>query len=122
MIDQTLDRSSTEVKPQIQSTELVACFVKSPGRRETLRFLPRCSGCGKILFNIEEANCAAVADTPTNPQRVGVHEVTLIGPAEILCWPCDSKKNHVPWANALGTFRSLDEPQRFPEPIRVVTR
>jgi hypothetical protein len=38
--------------------EFVAFFVKSRGRREQLRFLPKCAGRGKVLFDVAKANIA----------------------------------------------------------------
>lgn len=98
-------------------TTLTAYFVKSRGRRERLVFLPKCSQCGKTILDPSEANCAVVDGDGSlgRPERVGDATFCEIGPANVYCWPCDAKVNHVPWSNALGTFRALDEPQRFPE-------
>jgi hypothetical protein len=104
-------------------TELVAFFVKSKGRREKLVFLPKCAECGKVLFSVAQANVAVIDNsdgTLGRPRREGNATFREVGSAHLFCWECDGKQHgNVPWQNALGTFRGLDEPQRFPEPIRV---
>ena len=86
-----------------------------------MRFLPRCCDCRKVLLNISEANLAAVDCEKFKLERIATHgdlEVSQqSGRALVFCWDCDRKKNRVPWQNALGTFRGLDEPQRFPGPV-----
>jgi hypothetical protein len=102
-------------------TEFVAFYVKSRGRREQLRFLPKCAECGKVLFDVAQANIAVIDDDGTlgRPKREGGATFREIGSARLFCWGCDREQSGaVPWLNALSTFRGLDEPQRFPEPIR----
>lgn len=113
--------------PQQNPTELVAIFLKGNNGREELRFLPTCSGCGKIVLNIAEANVAVAGVAPARLRRIGTHRGTGIfresGRAFVFCWKCDGKQtsHNVPWLNALSTFRGLDEPQRSPELVRKVT-
>jgi hypothetical protein len=101
-------------------TEFVAFYVKSKGRREELRFLPKCAGCGKVIFDVAQANIVVTDNNGGSlgrPRREGNAILREIGPAALYCWDCDreSDEARVPWANALGTFRALDEPQRHPE-------
>jgi hypothetical protein len=102
----------------------VAVYFKSKKTaREQLRFVPRCSDCGTILFDVAKANLAVVEGSPSRLKRIGTHEgaevfrqVGRACRAFLFCWKCDSKQGgNVPWLNALSTFRGLDEPQRFPE-------
>ena len=108
--------------------EFVAVYFKSKKTaREELRFVPRCSDCGTILFDIAKANLAVVEGSPSRLKRIGTHEgaevFRQVGRpcrASLFCWKCDSKqRGKVPWLNAVSTFRGLDEPQRFPETILV---
>jgi hypothetical protein len=100
-------------------TEFVAFYVKSKGRREQLRFFPKCAECGKVLFDVAKANIAVIDNDGTlgRPKREGGATFREIGGARLFCWDCDreSDEKHVPWWNALGTFRGLDEPQRHPK-------
>src|SRR5258708_4856275 len=106
----------------IPSTEFVPAFnkTKSSGREE-LRFMPKCSECGEVVLNVAEANLAVIEGAPRRLKRIGTHNGTKLfqdaGWAVLLCWICDraQERNHVPWQNALATFRGLDEPQRYPE-------
>jgi hypothetical protein len=107
------------VKKSESSIQFVAALVRSPGRRETMRFFPKCSACGRTIFKLDEANLAAVEDAPEREERIGTHRVKVLGPAGIYCWPCDRKQNLIPWANALSTFRAIDEEQRFPMAVRL---
>jgi hypothetical protein len=38
--------------------------------QEQLRFLPLCAHCGKIIFNIDEANLSVVTGSPGGLRRV----------------------------------------------------
>lgn len=105
---------------ELNSVELVPIITKSKTTgRDQMRFFPRCCDCGKILFNISEANLAVVDGRKYKLKRLGTYGDLEIssqtGRAVVLCWKCDKKVNRIPWQNALGTFRALDEPQRFPE-------
>ena len=99
-------------------TEFVAFYVKSKGRREQLRFFPRCAECRRVIFDVAQANIAVTDNNGGSlgrPRREGGAILREIGPAALYCWDCDRKQSKVPWWNALGTFRALDEPQRHPE-------
>jgi hypothetical protein len=103
---------NTEIEPQI-STQLVACFVKSPGRRESLQFFPRCSSCGKVLFNVGESNVAVVDHgnkDSARSQRIGDRRITVLGTAGVFCWECDreAKSHNVPWVNSAAVFLGFD--------------
>lgn len=105
---------------ELNSVEIVPIVVRSKKtRRDQLRFFPRCCDCGKILLDISEANIAVVDGGLGKLKRIGTHGDFEIsrhsGRAVVLCWNCDKKVNRIPWQNALGTFRGLDEAQRFPE-------
>jgi hypothetical protein len=111
---------------QFKPAEFVPVFVKlKKSSREQLRFLPRCGRCSKILFDVSEANLVVVEGDAVRLTRIAPNQCTkisrLVGRAFIFCWSCDGELmgTRVPWQNALGTFRGLDEPQRFPEPVRV---
>jgi hypothetical protein len=110
---------SQEPRPT-SSLEFAAFYVKSKGRRETLRFFPKCAGCGKVIFDVAKANVAVVDNNGGalgRPRREGHSTLREIGPAALYCWDCDRELDgpRVPWMNALGVFRGLDEPQRYPE-------
>jgi hypothetical protein len=100
-------------------TELVAFFVKSKGRREELRFLPKCAGCRKVIFDVAQANVAVIDNVGAlgRPRSVGDAIFCEVGSARLFCWDCDREQptHNIPWLNALSIFRGLDEPQRFPE-------
>ena len=99
-------------------TEFVAFYVKSKGRREQLRFLPKCAGCRRVIFDVAQANVAVIDNDGTlgRPKCEGDATFREIGSARLFCWKCDSKqRGKVPWLNAVSTFRGLDEPQRYPE-------
>jgi hypothetical protein len=125
LTSQTLDQPALDVKRKesnpVQPT-LTAFYVKANGRREQLKFLPVCAGCGEVIFNVAEANVAVIDNDGTlgRPRREGDATFREVGSASIFCWGCDRERNHVPWQNALGTFRGIDEPQRYPEPVRKV--
>jgi hypothetical protein len=109
---------------EFNSLEFVPVYFKPKASgRDQLRFLPKCSGCGKVLVDISAANIAVVEGDPCRLRRIGMHKQFELfrqtGRALVFCWKCDSKQGgNVPWQNALGTFRAIDEPQLFPEPIR----
>jgi hypothetical protein len=110
---------------KLSDVNLVALYIKNKKTGcDHMRFFPKCSDCGKILFNIAEANLAVVDGGARRLKRIGTYgdlEISCqTGQALVFCWECDAKQeqNNVPWQNALGTFRGLDEPQRFPEPVR----
>jgi hypothetical protein len=113
---------SQDLKP----TELIPILVKPRGApRQQLRFFPTCCGCGKIVFNLAEANIAVVGASHHRLRRVGTHEGAALytesnGHAFVFCWNCDRQQTqfNAPWINALAVFRGLDEPQRHPEPAR----
>jgi hypothetical protein len=112
---------------ELSPVQLVPIYVRNKkSGRDQLRFFPLCSDCGKVLFNIAEANLAVVDGGKHKLERLGVYGDLEIfrqtGRALAFCWECDRKKNRIPWQNALGTFRELDEPQRFPLPIRKGTK
>lgn len=111
----------------LNPVEIVPIIIKSKKTgRDQLRFFPRCCDCGKILLNIAEANLAVVDGGKHKLKRLGIRGDLEIsrqsGHAVVLCWDCDKKVNRIPWQNALGTFRGVDEPQRFPEPARVESK
>jgi len=104
---------------ELSPVEFAVVYVKNKkSGREQMRFLPRCCYCRKILLDISEANLAAVDCEKFKLEPIGSRGDLEIyqqsGRALVFCWDCDRKKNRVPWQAALGTFRGLDEPQRFP--------
>jgi hypothetical protein len=109
----------TEAPPIAQ----FAAFIVKTTRtgREELRFLPICGDCQKVICDISEANLAALDFGEVGKlKRIGKSDEFEIlrdgGRAALLCWSCDRKRgNKIPWGNALGTFRGLDEPRRYPE-------
>jgi hypothetical protein len=108
---------------ELSPVEFAVLYVKNKkSGREQMRFFPRCCDCRKILLDISEANLAAVNCEKFKLERIATRGDLEIsqqsGQALVFCWDCDRKKNRVPWQNALGTFRGIDESQRFPEPIR----
>ena len=120
MVDQTVDRSSSEVKHVSVQPTLTAFFVQAPGRREELLFLPKCAGCGKIIFDVTRAN-VAVTDRGASlgsPKQDGDVTFREVGPANTYCWACDSFLDgpRVPWLNAAYVFRGLGERQPHLEP------
>ena len=100
---------------KLRPAEFVPVYIKNK-RRDELRFLPKCCDCGKVIFNIAEANIAVVEGDPRQIGRVTGESTTVreAGRALLFCWDCDKKYNLVPWQSALATFRALDEAQRFP--------
>jgi hypothetical protein len=106
---------------ELSSVEFAVVYVKNKkSGGEQMRFFPRCCDCRKILLDISEANLAAVDCEKFKLKRIATHGDLEIyqqsGRALVFCWECDRKKNRVPWQAAIGTFRGLDESQRFPEP------
>jgi hypothetical protein len=109
---------------ELSPIEFAVLYVRNKkSGRDELRFFPRCCDCRKILLNIAEANLATVDGGKFKLTKIATHGDLEIsqqsGRALIFCWACDRKENRVPWANALGTIRGLDEHQRFPEMIRI---
>jgi hypothetical protein len=109
----------TEAPPLAQ----FAAFIVKTERnsKEQLRFLPICGDCQKVIRDVSEANLAVLDFAAVGKlKRIGKSDEFEIlregGPAAVLCWDCDRKSGrNVPWANALATFRGLDEPQRYPD-------
>jgi hypothetical protein len=108
--------------------QFVAVYFKSKrSDHEQLRFLPLCARCGKIIFNIDEANLSVVTGSPGGLRRVkdaGTQndEFEIYrepGTGVLLCWDCDEKYGKLPWQYARATFRGLDEPMRGPKPFHV---
>jgi hypothetical protein len=105
----------------MNSTELIPVLVKfKGGRRQQLRFIASCHGCGTLILDPSEANVAVVGDSdvPSTPIKTdsGVKISRLPGRAFVFCWDCDreQEQNYVPWQNAAQTFR--DPAQQTLEP------
>jgi hypothetical protein len=114
--------------PHQTPTELVAVFLERNGRDE-FRFVPTCSGCGKLVLDLSQANVAVVGGTAARPEPVGAHNgakvFRLNGRAHVFCWPCDREHGHnVPWSAATLVFRDRDDAaqQRLNPPFRSVTK
>jgi hypothetical protein len=107
------------------STQFAVFYFKSKRTdRERLCFLPLCAGCGKIIFNIDEANLSVVTGSPGGLRRAGTQndEFEIYrepGKGVLLCWDCDQKHGKLPWQYARSIFRGLDEPMRGPK-LRVL--
>jgi hypothetical protein len=105
----------------MNSTELFPVLVESKGgRRQQLRFVASCHGCGTLILDPSEANVAVVDDSDAPPAPIktdGDATVSLLpGRAYVYCWDCDreQEQNNVPWQNAAQTFR--DPAQQTLEP------
>jgi hypothetical protein len=105
---------------ELKPVEFVAVLFRPKGRRrEEFHFLPRCSGCGKIIFDVAEANFCVVEGSLRRLKRTGYEGTEVTNRAALFCWECDREHSHVPWLNALAVLRALDEPQRHPEPVQM---
>jgi hypothetical protein len=100
---------------QSPAVQLVPVILERDGTDE-LRFVPRCHGCGELLFDVTHANVAVLrGDNDEHPlKKIGTYCRATVSifegaNAAIFCWECDRKMNNVPWENAALVLRDRND-------------
>jgi hypothetical protein len=101
---------------QSPAVELVPVILEMDGTDE-LRFVPRCHGCGELLFDVTHANVAVLRSGTEHPlKKIGTYRRATVSifdgaNAVIFCWECDRKQeaNNVPWENAALVLRDRND-------------
>ena len=103
-------------RQQSPAVELVPVILEMDGTDE-LRFVPRCHGCGELLFDVTHANVAVLRSGTEHPlKKIGTYRRATVSifdgaNAVIFCWECDRKQeaNNVPWENAALVLRDRND-------------